>query len=189
MSKHFFKVVNLISVLGGWNNNPSVTGFQSIFRKLVTWLSGEASSEIPVISRLLGSPQLSREFLESKRTFKNSNLLYILPELELAYPAITDSLLVSYFKGLRASKLVPEVSNMSAERKILEGKVAVVTGSSSGIGEAIATHLAMAGAKVALGARRKQKLEELKAKLVEQGMAVRYTVCDVTQAEQVCVVL
>ncbi|KAF6027824.1 hypothetical protein EB796_013856 [Bugula neritina] len=36
MSKHFFKVVNLISVLGGWNNNPSVTGFQSIFRKLVT---------------------------------------------------------------------------------------------------------------------------------------------------------
>lgn len=37
MSKHFFKVVNLISVLGGWNNNPSVTGFQSIFRKLVTW--------------------------------------------------------------------------------------------------------------------------------------------------------
>ena len=69
--------------------------------------------------------------------------------------------------------------------KSLEGKVAIVTGSSSGIGEAVARHLASAGAKVALGARRKERLEELKSKLTEMGWTARYTVCDVTKPEQV----
>lgn len=62
----------------------------------------------------------------------------------------------------------------------------MVTGASSGIGEAIAKRLAVAGAKVALGARRQQKLEDLKAELVKQGYSVRYTVCDVTVSSQVC---
>jgi len=69
--------------------------------------------------------------------------------------------------------------------KTLEGKVAVVTGSSSGIGEAVARHLASAGAKVALGARRKERLEELKTKFTEMGLTARYTVCDVTKPDQV----
>ena len=69
--------------------------------------------------------------------------------------------------------------------KSLESKVAIVTGSSSGIGEAVAHHLASAGAKVALGARRKERLEELKAKFTEMGLTARYTVCDVTKPEQV----
>merc|ERR1712166_1520557 len=45
----------------------------------------------------------------------------------------------------------------------LSGKVAVVTGASSGIGQAIAITLAREGASVALGARRIEKLEETKA--------------------------
>ncbi|KAF6022776.1 hypothetical protein EB796_018922 [Bugula neritina] len=52
MSKHFFKVVNLISVLGGWNNNPSVTGFQSIFRKLVTWCEAPLYSSLICIIKM-----------------------------------------------------------------------------------------------------------------------------------------
>ena len=48
----------------------------------------------------------------------------------------------------------------------LDGKVAVVTGASSGLGVAFAQALAQAGADVALGARRVERLEETRA-LVE----------------------
>ncbi len=58
----------------------------------------------------------------------------------------------------------------------LDGKVAIVTGASSGLGVAVAQALAQAGADVALGARRQQRLADTK-KLVEwagrRAIAVR----------------
>lgn len=51
----------------------------------------------------------------------------------------------------------------------LTGKTAVVTGASSGIGEAIARHLAREGANVVLTARRKEKLENISAQINERG--------------------
>jgi len=54
------------------------------------------------------------------------------------------------------------------DRFSLDGKVAIVTGASSGLGVAFAKALAEAGADVALGARRVEKLEETRA-LVEQA--------------------
>ena len=48
----------------------------------------------------------------------------------------------------------------------VENKVAIVTGASSGIGEATAKLLAENGAKVVLGARRIQKLEEIAKQFV-----------------------
>ena len=65
----------------------------------------------------------------------------------------------------------------------LDGKVAVVTGASSGLGVAFARALAEAGADVALGARRVEKLEDTK-KLVEAAGRRAITVAtDVAKPE------
>jgi NADP-dependent 3-hydroxy acid dehydrogenase YdfG len=63
----------------------------------------------------------------------------------------------------------------------LEGRTAVVTGASSGIGAATARALAGAGARLTLGARRVERIEELVAELPEAGHVV--APLDVTDAE------
>ncbi len=65
----------------------------------------------------------------------------------------------------------------------IEGKVVVITGASSGLGEATARHLAAAGAKLVLGARRIDRLQGLERELgIETAAAVR---TDVTNRDQV----
>ena len=62
----------------------------------------------------------------------------------------------------------------------LSGRVALVTGASSGIGEATAVALAQAGAAVAIGARRADRLEALAGKLRDDGARVLTLDLDVT---------
>ncbi len=51
----------------------------------------------------------------------------------------------------------------------IDGKVVVVTGGSSGLGEATAKLLAERGAKVMLGARREENLERIVSEIKEDG--------------------
>jgi NADP-dependent 3-hydroxy acid dehydrogenase YdfG len=74
---------------------------------------------------------------------------------------------------------------MSESTHPLAGKVALVTGASSGIGEATAVALAEAGAAVAIGARRRDRLDALAAKLQDGGTRVLQLDLDVTD-EQAC---
>lgn len=70
---------------------------------------------------------------------------------------------------------------------MLKGKVAIVTGASSGIGAALAARLAGEGATVVIAARRKQKLDELAASLDGSGgtvVAMQADVTDPAQAER-----
>src|SRR6184192_3780571 len=55
-----------------------------------------------------------------------------------------------------------------------EGKVVVITGASSGIGEATALLLAERGAKVVLGARGSDRLEALAARIADAGGEAAY---------------
>jgi NAD(P)-dependent dehydrogenase (short-subunit alcohol dehydrogenase family) len=67
----------------------------------------------------------------------------------------------------------------------LEGQVALVTGASSGIGRHLALLLAAAGAKVALAARRVERLAEAVREITENGGSAQPVACDVTRADSV----
>lgn len=64
---------------------------------------------------------------------------------------------------------------------MLKDKIAIVTGASSGIGYATALALSKAGAKVAVGARRTDKLESLKNEITKNGGEVFVQKLDVTR--------
>lgn len=67
----------------------------------------------------------------------------------------------------------------------VENKVIIITGASSGIGEATAKLLAQNKAKVVLGARRTQKLEKIVEGIRNQGGTAEFKTVDVTNREDV----
>ncbi|MCM8732279.1 SDR family oxidoreductase [Hephaestia sp. GCM10023244] len=68
---------------------------------------------------------------------------------------------------------------------VLHGRVVVITGASSGIGEACAVAFAAKGAKVVLAARRVDRLATLVARLEERGGEALAVATDVTDEEAV----
>ena len=67
---------------------------------------------------------------------------------------------------------------------MIKDKVAIITGASSGIGYATALILSNAGAKVALGARRTDKLEKLKEEITKSGGEALSQKLDVTKKSE-----
>ena len=67
----------------------------------------------------------------------------------------------------------------------IAGKVVVITGASSGIGEATAKLLAAEGALVSLGARRKERLERLAGEIRNAGGKAHVAVTDVVRRADV----
>ncbi len=67
----------------------------------------------------------------------------------------------------------------------IKGKVVLITGASSGIGEAAARLLAEKGAKVVVGARRTERLEKLVADIAAKGGDARFKTVDVSDRADV----
>jgi NADP-dependent 3-hydroxy acid dehydrogenase YdfG len=67
----------------------------------------------------------------------------------------------------------------------IAGKVVVITGASSGLGEATARHLSTSGATVVIGARRAGRLETLADEITRRGGKASWRVTDVTDPAQV----
>ena len=65
----------------------------------------------------------------------------------------------------------------------MRDKVVVITGASSGIGEAMAREYAAMGARVVLGARREQELRRVAEEIEHRGGKVVYSVCDVSKED------
>ena len=74
---------------------------------------------------------------------------------------------------------------MQTDGTNIAGKVVVITGASSGLGEATARYLAERGATVVLGARRAERLQTLVDELTRMGGKATAFVTDVTDAAQV----
>ena len=64
-------------------------------------------------------------------------------------------------------------------------KVVIITGASSGLGEATARLLARKGAKLMLAARREDRLKELVSDIEKEGATAKYQVTDVTNRQEV----
>jgi NADPH:quinone reductase-like Zn-dependent oxidoreductase len=67
----------------------------------------------------------------------------------------------------------------------IEGKVVVITGASSGLGEASARYLSTQGATVVLGARRHDRIESLARELTARGGKATAVTTNVTDRQQV----
>ena len=67
----------------------------------------------------------------------------------------------------------------------VKGKVAIVTGASSGLGRQFAVCLAEQGANIAIVARRVEKLEEVKTEVEGYGVKCLVLPCDVTDTQQI----
>jgi NADP-dependent 3-hydroxy acid dehydrogenase YdfG len=74
---------------------------------------------------------------------------------------------------------------MSTTATNVAGKVVVITGASSGLGEATARHLAERGATVVLGARRAERLQALVDEITRMGGTASSVATDVTNPAKV----
>ena len=70
-------------------------------------------------------------------------------------------------------------------KKGIEGKVVLITGGSTGIGAEVARLLASLGAKVAIAARRKEKLDDVVTQITTSGGVAKAYLLDVTDKRQV----
>jgi len=67
----------------------------------------------------------------------------------------------------------------------LAGKVAILTGAGSGIGKATALMFAKEGARIVVGGRRLEPLQNVVEAIRSEGGTADYCVMDVTKSEQV----
>ncbi|RYP54687.1 hypothetical protein DL769_010308 [Monosporascus sp. CRB-8-3] len=150
---------------------------------------GDGSFTVEILSR--GMPTV--DFLKWVTVLKDPATQPLLSRSGLERPRIDSSLLQIYIRHFCARGWLPKTPrrNQSANSaKVmatgpLAGRVAVVTGASSGIGAAVASALAKEGAHVALAARRTEALESLKSKLAGNTANIIVHKTDVTDRSQV----
>lgn len=139
------------------------------------------------LQRMLDSYLTDASFFSNLCTYQTENLKQALDWFYMSYPYTDSYMLDVYFTALSERNIVAPCRRSSSysENRKLEGQVAIVTGASSAIGRAISIALSLAGARVALAARRTERLEKLNQEITEQGGICIIHQTDVTNREEV----
>ncbi|XP_049804567.1 uncharacterized protein LOC126248021 isoform X1 [Schistocerca nitens] len=150
--------------------------------------TGDDHSEtLKALLYLLDSYVMDASYFSDQSTFRQENLIEALKEMRLQYPPVNTDLMKLYLQNLSKVGLIPRPKRARRESTLpLSGHVALVTGASSGIGAAIAESLALAGAKVAMAARRVERLKQLQLEIEEQGAMAIAVQMDVCNEDEVC---
>ncbi|XP_076821581.1 uncharacterized protein LOC143468326 isoform X2 [Clavelina lepadiformis] len=188
-----FHLVQPKAITGKWLYKwlKSEFGYKLDLIPLVEWcsriqnLTENTSNGHPSVKKILQSMDSppDENLFSYKSTFDQINLNSALKTIHLTYPDLDGKLLRHYIVQLAKQKIIA----FPVERRgsALRGRVAVVTGASSGIGRSIALFLTKEGAKVCIAARSLDKLEKLKQEINKDGGDVTVFQCDVTVRGQV----
>ena len=134
-----------------------------------------------VVNQVLRDLQIPRsvlQFMNYPTRFDSTATQKILDKAKIRVPALEDYAwrLWDYWER----HLDPDLSIDRSLRGAVKGKVVVITGGSSGIGEAAAIRVAEAGGKVVVVARDEEKLAEVRQKIADSGGFVKTYSCDIT---------
>ena len=137
-----------------------------------------------VVQRLLadiGIPRPVLGLLDSPTTFDNTRARRLLDEAGIRVPPLEDYAwrLWDYWER----QLHAQLPRPARLRRTVAGKVALVTGGSSGIGRAVALQLAAAGARVIIVARNRERLELVRGELAATGAQVSVYASDLADPE------
>jgi short-subunit dehydrogenase len=126
--------------------------------------------------RDLQIPKSVLEFINYPTRFDASETQKLLEKAKIRVPVLDDYAwrLWDYWER----HLDPDLSIDRSLRGAVKGKVVVITGGSSGIGEAAAIRVAEAGGKVVIVARDEEKLAEVRKKIQSMGGSVKTYSCD-----------
>jgi NAD(P)-dependent dehydrogenase (short-subunit alcohol dehydrogenase family) len=130
------------------------------------------------VLRDLQVPRSVLQFVNYPTRFDASATQKLLGKARISVPPLEDYAwrLWDYWER----HLDPDLTIDRSLRGAIRGKVVVITGGSSGIGEAAALRIAEAGGKVVVVARDEEKLAEVRKKIHDSGGSVKTYSCDIT---------
>ncbi|XP_059147349.1 uncharacterized protein LOC131935076 [Physella acuta] len=149
--------------------------------------NGSSTPSVEAMEPVLESYIGDAHFLPNLSTYNNETLHKVLTELGMLYPYTDVRLLRTYFTELSSRNVIGRRKSANSVHPLAD-RIALVTGASSGIGQATATALAAAGAKVILVARRDQALQDIVKTIKDDGgeaVAFKADVTDRTQVKSV----
>ncbi len=131
-------------------------------------------AELPAVQRVrrqllerLGVPEAALHYMDYPATFDAANALEALSGSGIACPPLHTYAWRVWDHWER--HLDPELPTPSNLRRVLQDRVVLITGASSGIGRAVALRVAAAGALTVLVSRGVEKLEEVRAEVEAAG--------------------
>ena len=130
-------------------------------------LDGRAFHIVDEVLDKLGIPAAALKYVDYRATFDCAEATAVLQGSGIVCPRLQEYAWKVWDYWER--QLDPELPTPANLRRVVSDKVVVITGASSGIGRAVASHLADSGATLIGVARTEEKLEEMLADVVKRG--------------------